>query len=47
LSYPTTGAVDQDKLCFIANSGIDNCQEGSIVDPAKLEPANIAVVPLN
>ena len=47
LSYPTTGAVDRDKLYFILNTGIDNYQDGNIVDPSKLEPVHIAVVPLN
>jgi hypothetical protein len=44
---PTTGAVLGDNFYFIANSGIYNLEEDKIVDPAKLEPVYIAVVPLS
>jgi hypothetical protein len=30
----------------MANTSIDNYDDGKIVDPAKLEPVRIAVVPL-
>jgi sugar lactone lactonase YvrE len=44
---PTTGAILDGKFFFMANTGIDNLDDGKIVDPAKLEPLHIAVVPLN
>lgn len=44
---PTTGAILDGKLYFIANTGIANLDDnGKIVDPARLEPLHIAVVPL-
>jgi hypothetical protein len=44
---PTTGAILDDKFYFMANTGIDNLDDnGRIIDPAKLEPLRIAVVPL-
>ena len=46
MSDPTTGAVLGDKFYFIANTGIYNLEDDKIVDPAKLEPAHIAVVAL-
>jgi hypothetical protein len=46
---PTTGAILDGMFYFMANTGIDNLNEddGKVVDPAKLEPLHIAVVPLN
>jgi sugar lactone lactonase YvrE len=44
---PTTGAILGDKFFFMANTGIENLEGGNIVDPAKLEPLHIAMVPLN
>lgn len=45
-SDPTTGAILDDNFYFIANTGIYNLEGDKIVDPAKLEPVHIAVVPL-
>ena len=47
VSSPTTGAILDDKFYFMANTGIDNLDDnGRIIDPAKVEPLRIAVVPL-
>jgi hypothetical protein len=46
VSFPTTGAIHGTQFYFIANTGIDNYDDGKIVDPAKLEPIHIAVVAL-
>jgi len=46
VSFPTTGAIDGTQFYFIANTGIDNYDDGKIVDPTKLEPIHIAVVAL-
>lgn len=43
---PTTGAIRGTHFYFMANTGIDNYDDGKIVDSAKLEPVHIAVVPL-
>ena len=43
---PTTGAILDDNFYFMANTGIENLEDGRILDPAKLEPLHIAVVPL-
>ena len=43
---PTTGAILDGKLYFMANTGIENLEDGKIADPAKLEPLRIAVLPL-
>ena len=43
---PTTGAILDGKFFFMANTGIENLEDGKIVNPAKLEPLNIAVVPI-
>jgi hypothetical protein len=43
---PTTGAILDDNFYFMANTGIENLDDGRIVDPAKLEPLRIAVLPL-
>ena len=43
---PTTGAIRGSGFYYMANTGIDNYDDGKIVDPAKLEPVHIAVVPL-
>lgn len=43
---PTTGAILDGKLYFMANTGIENLEDGKISDPAKLEPLRIAVLPL-
>jgi hypothetical protein len=47
ISFPTTGAIMAGNFYFIANTGIANYKDGKVVDPAKLEPIHIAVVPLN
>jgi hypothetical protein len=47
VSDPTTGAILGDNFYFIANTGIYNLDNDKIVDPAKLEPVHIAVVPLH
>jgi sugar lactone lactonase YvrE len=47
ISDPTTGAILGDNFYFLANTGIYNLEDDKIVDPAKLEPVRIAVVPLN
>jgi hypothetical protein len=46
VSSPTTGAIRGSKFYYLANTGVDNYDDGRIVDPAKLEPVHIAVVPL-
>jgi len=47
VSSPTTGAILDDRFYFMANTGIDNLDDnGRIIDPTKLEPLRIAVVPL-
>jgi hypothetical protein len=46
LSFPTTGAILGDDFYFIANTGIANLKDDQVVDPGKLEPIHIAVVPL-
>ncbi len=46
VSDPTTGAVLGDNFYFLANTGIYNLEDDKIVDPAKLEPVHVAVVPL-
>ncbi|HEY6248795.1 MAG TPA: hypothetical protein VI685_02475 [Candidatus Angelobacter sp.] len=46
VSFPTTGAIAGEKLYFMANTGIGNLDHDRIVDPTKLEPVHIAVVPL-
>ena len=44
---PTTGAILRDEFYFMTNTGIENLDDGGkIVDPAKLEPLHVAVVPL-
>jgi len=43
---PTTGAILDGKLYFMANTGIENLEDGKISDPAKLELLRIAVLPL-
>lgn len=46
VSSPTTGAIRGTQFYFIANTGIDNYDEGKIVDRTRLEPVRIAVVAL-
>jgi hypothetical protein len=46
ISDPTTGAILGDNFYFIANTGIYNLEDDKIVDPTKLEPVHLAVVPL-
>jgi len=46
VSSPTTGAIRGIQFYFIANTGIDNYDDGKIVDPTKLERVHIAVVSL-
>jgi hypothetical protein len=43
---PTTGAIWGGKFYFMANTGIDNLNDGKIVDRMKLEPLRIAVLSL-
>lgn len=43
---PTTGAILDGKLYFMANTGIQNLDNGKIADPAKLEPLRMAVLAL-
>ena len=47
VDFPTTGAIAGENFYFIANTGIGNLKDDMIVDPEKLEPIHIAVVPLN
>ena len=47
VSFPTTGAIRGTQFYFIANTGIDNYDDGKIVDPSKLEPVRIAAVSLD
>jgi hypothetical protein len=44
---PTTGAIFEGNFYFMTNTGIDNLEDDKIVDESKLEPVNIAVVPLH
>ena len=46
VSSPTTGAIRGSEFYYMANTSIDNYDDGKIIDPAKLEPVHIAVVPL-
>jgi len=46
VSSPTTGAIRGSGFYYMTNTGIDNYDDGKIVDPARLEPVHIAVVPL-
>jgi hypothetical protein len=46
VSSPTTGAIRGGEFYYMANTSIDNYDYGKIVDPTKLEPVHIAVVPL-
>jgi hypothetical protein len=48
VSDPTTGAILGSDFYYIANTGIFNLDEdtGKILDPSKLEPIHVAVVPL-
>jgi hypothetical protein len=46
VSFPTTGAIYGERFYFIANTGIGNLEDDKIVDPARLEPVHIAMVPL-
>jgi hypothetical protein len=43
---PTTGAILDGNFYFMANTGMENLRDGKIVDPARLEPLRIAVLPL-
>ena len=44
---PTTGAIWNGKFYFMANTGIENLKDRKIVDPARVEPLRIAVLPLD
>jgi hypothetical protein len=46
VSDPTTAAILGSNFYFIANTGIYNLKDDTIIDPAKLEPIHIAIVPL-
>lgn len=46
VSDPTTGAIFGGSFYFIANTGIYNLENDTIIDPAKLEPVHVAVVQL-
>jgi len=43
---PTTGAILDGKFYFMANTGIENLDSGKMADPMKLQPLQIAVLPL-
>ena len=43
---PTTAAIFEGKLYYMANTGIDNLQNDRIVDASRLEPVKIAVLAL-
>jgi sugar lactone lactonase YvrE len=43
---PTTGALLDGNFYFMANTGIENLDDGKIADRAKLEPLQIAILPL-
>jgi hypothetical protein len=47
ISFPTTGAIYEGQFYFISNTGIANLKDDKVVDPSKLEPIHISVVPLN
>jgi hypothetical protein len=46
VSDPTTGAILGENFYFMANTGIYNLDNDKVVDPTKLEPVHVAVVPL-
>jgi DNA-binding beta-propeller fold protein YncE len=46
VSFPTTGAIVGQSFYYIANTGIGNLKDDTVVDVNKLEPVHIAVVPL-
>jgi len=46
VSSPTTGAIRGSEFYYMANTNIDNYDDGKIIDPPKLEPVHIAMVPL-
>jgi DNA-binding beta-propeller fold protein YncE len=46
VSDPTTGAILDGKFYFMANTGLGNLKDSEIIDPEKLEPLQIAVLPL-
>jgi hypothetical protein len=46
VSFPTTGAIVGQNFYFISNTGIGNLKDDKVVDPNKLEPVHVAVVPL-
>ena len=46
VSSPTTGAIKDSQFYFICNTGIDNYEDGKIADRSKLQPINIAMLPL-
>ena len=41
---PTTGSIWDGKFYFMANTGIENLNDGKIVDRTKLEPPRITVL---
>ena len=43
---PTTGAILDGKFYFMTNTGLGNLKDSKIVDPTKVEPLQVAVVPL-
>jgi len=43
---PTTGAIRGDEFYFIANSQIDNLNDGKVMDVTRLEPIRIGVAKL-
>jgi len=46
VSSPTTGAIRRSQFYFICTTGIDNYEDGKIADRSKLQPVNIAMLPL-
>jgi hypothetical protein len=46
VSSPTTGAIHGSEFYYMANTSIENYDDGKIVDPEKLASVHIAVVPL-
>lgn len=43
---PTTGTILDGNFYYMANTGIENLNDGRIADPAKLEPLHIAILAL-
>jgi len=45
VELPTTGAIDGSTFQFMANTPTDDWKDNKIIDPQKLAPAMVAVIP--